>query len=227
MLGTPTGSLSPPLDTTRGRPVSDRNCSVEGCTNSGRMATKTLCAMHYGRKKRTGSVGPPGSLYDPDRGCSVEGCEEEHFGRGWCSKHYSRWKVTGDPLTERPVGVNVKPRPVPVPYNWRTMHTHLEREQGKARRRKCTYCGAQARDWSYNYEDPDVQYEPGNEMPFSLKLEHYIPLCSSCHHRLDNLNRARGRISDVAIMRTQQLMIERMRARIEELEAIIKRQDVS
>jgi hypothetical protein len=30
--------------------------------------------------------------------CSIEGCDEPHLCRGWCSKHYQRWKHHGDPL---------------------------------------------------------------------------------------------------------------------------------
>lgn len=29
--------------------------------------------------------------------CSIEGCEGKHLSRGWCTKHYYRWKRTGDP----------------------------------------------------------------------------------------------------------------------------------
>lgn len=35
------------------------------------------------------------------RACAVEQCDKEvgpHGARGWCSKHYKRWKSTGDPL---------------------------------------------------------------------------------------------------------------------------------
>lgn len=30
--------------------------------------------------------------------CLIEGCGKRPVGRGWCSKHYQRWKATGDPL---------------------------------------------------------------------------------------------------------------------------------
>lgn len=30
--------------------------------------------------------------------CSIEGCNRVHYGRGWCSMHYKRWKAHGDPL---------------------------------------------------------------------------------------------------------------------------------
>lgn len=34
--------------------------------------------------------------------CSVVGCEEPVKGRGWCVKHYARWRRHGDPLWEPP-----------------------------------------------------------------------------------------------------------------------------
>jgi len=27
--------------------------------------------------------------------CTIEGCEKPHFGRGWCSMHYARWRRSG------------------------------------------------------------------------------------------------------------------------------------
>lgn len=30
--------------------------------------------------------------------CTVDKCDAPQVGRGWCSKHYQRWKRTGDPV---------------------------------------------------------------------------------------------------------------------------------
>ena len=30
--------------------------------------------------------------------CSIEGCNNKILARGWCNKHYLRWKNNGDPL---------------------------------------------------------------------------------------------------------------------------------
>jgi HNH endonuclease len=31
------------------------------------------------------------------RTCSVEGCGRKHYGRGFCGKHYQKWREFGDP----------------------------------------------------------------------------------------------------------------------------------
>lgn len=37
------------------------------------------------------------------KNCSVDGCEGVAIARGWCSKHWHRWRRTGDPLGDKPV----------------------------------------------------------------------------------------------------------------------------
>jgi HNH endonuclease len=32
--------------------------------------------------------------------CSIEGCTEPAIKRGWCSRHYQRWRVHGSPMWE-------------------------------------------------------------------------------------------------------------------------------
>lgn len=33
-----------------------------------------------------------------DRTCTIEGCAAKMLARGWCNRHYLRWKAHGDPL---------------------------------------------------------------------------------------------------------------------------------
>lgn len=42
-----------------------------------------------------------------NRKCSIADCGGKHFGRGWCEKHYLRWRSTGDPLQVKKVAKNV------------------------------------------------------------------------------------------------------------------------
>lgn len=42
--------------------------------------------------------------------CSIDGCEVESRGRGWCMKHWKRWRKHGDPLYVRPRFSDPNPR---------------------------------------------------------------------------------------------------------------------
>lgn len=45
--------------------------------------------------------------------CSIDGCDSKHYGKGWCSRHWQRWRSYGDPLaggSDRPKGATVEER---------------------------------------------------------------------------------------------------------------------
>ena len=64
--------------------------------------------------------------------------------------------------------------------------TRLRRWRGKASTFTCP-CGAPAAEWAYDHADPDelIGEKNGRPVPYSLYLDHYRPLCQSCHKRLD------------------------------------------
>jgi hypothetical protein len=39
-----------------------------------------------------------------ERTCAVPGCERSIRARGWCERHYSRWRTTGDLRADVPIG---------------------------------------------------------------------------------------------------------------------------
>jgi len=71
--------------------MSERTCGVPECER--RHCAKGLCAMHYQRLKKTGSLD-----LAPPRGCSVDGCERKHQGHGYCGTHLRRLRTTGSLL---------------------------------------------------------------------------------------------------------------------------------
>lgn len=77
-----------------------------------------------------------------------------------------------------------------MPTSYKALHKRLARSQGPAADHLCYQCGEQAREWAYDGTDPDEVAGPagdakGTVAAYSLRLDHYIPLCWSCHRRRD------------------------------------------
>lgn len=78
-----------------------RNCTVSGCER--KIECRELCAMHYSRKRRTGSTADP-VRHAQSAICSIEGCGRPRGWLEWCKAHGRRWRKYGDPLGS--AGVN-------------------------------------------------------------------------------------------------------------------------
>lgn len=87
------------------------------------MVSETLCACGCGEKTsiatrtdtRVGRVkGKPNKYVKGHNAgqralgntCKIEGCENRSEARGWCKKHYMRWRTTGDPESATEVRVS-------------------------------------------------------------------------------------------------------------------------
>lgn len=68
------------------------------------------------------------------------------------------------------------------------VHQRLRRERGPASAQDCRHCEGKASDWAYDHGDPD--HKMAKNGPYSVDLNHYIPLCRRCHKTLDHAQRA-------------------------------------
>lgn len=75
------------------------SCIIEGCSKPSR--ARKMCNAHYYLWRVNGDAHTkhqPWAKAKNIGGCSVEGClNGGRLKRGWCGKHYQRWKSHGDP----------------------------------------------------------------------------------------------------------------------------------
>jgi hypothetical protein len=65
---------------------------------------------------------------------------------------------------------------------YRDTHKRLREARGPASGHTCACCGVMARHWSYDRQAPDERW--CHIGPYSADLDHYQPVCASCHvHR--------------------------------------------
>lgn len=69
-------------------------------------------------------------------------------------------------------------------FTYETVHIYLKRDHGDPREMKCVSCGEWADEWAYDHGDPDQLVSPKGR-PYSMKPEHYRPMCRPCHRRAD------------------------------------------
>lgn len=79
--------------------------------------------------------------------------------------------------------------PIARTGNYYSTHKHVRRVRGPASEHACR-CGSAAEQWAYDHADPD---EAQGAHPYSLKPEHYRPLCSPCHVKEDGARARRAR----------------------------------
>lgn len=110
--------------------------------------------------------------------CGVPTCKDDAICRGWCGKHYRRWRRTGNPegLLGRPLrGTH---------YSWKGEQASIAAKHRRvwAVRGKATVCiwgcvGAGDYDWANltgNYDD----------------VMDYASMCRPCHRRYDDARRS-------------------------------------
>lgn len=123
-------------------------------------------------------IAPTGRPPRAMRVCSVAGCGRHHYGHGYCASHWARWRRHGDARADVPLRTSAR-----AGGSYSQSRSRLVAERGRADRYGCADCGRPARCWSYDGADPDERREPTHGVRYSLDVDHYRPLCWSCHRR--------------------------------------------
>lgn len=131
-----------------------------------------------------GDPGPAGTVVNTQSGeCAAEGCDREAKTRGLCTLHYGRLRSNGT--------LNAAPSKAGA-WNgmWKgdtasyfAIHQRLKVTRGKASDHSCSECGNRARHWAYDNADPFEREDDGGR--YSTNLNHYRPMCVSCHRKFD------------------------------------------
>lgn len=112
--------------------------------------------------------------------CSV--CDAPHYCRGYCTRHYQRWRQHGNPEVRLT-------REWPQPTYW-AVHLRLHRDRGSATNHLCARCLQPADEWAYDHTDPAPLTGPTKPdgslvVRYSANPDCYQPMCHSCHITMD------------------------------------------
>jgi len=120
-----------------------------------------------------------------DGTCAIPDCGKPVQARGWCNKHWKRWRVHGDPLAVTPRGT----QPGPEHPGWKgdsakysAMHMRLRKARGNAKDHPCAQADESCRG----------RMEWANVSGRHEDVQDYIPLCKSHHVRLDGCRHLPG-----------------------------------
>lgn len=171
-------------------------CAAGECERETRSARALYCEMHYYRLRRTGKLtARPWAARTPGP-CSVGDCENPAQDVGMCFKHAARMRRHGDPRVvihqrdrQLPCG-SANPRWAGDGITYGGMHLRVRNVLGSARDHLCVDCGDQARQWSYDHDDPGERHAA--EGAYSLNIGHYLPRCVPCHKKFDLSVKANG-----------------------------------
>lgn len=148
--------------------------------------------VHKGKGEK--GFAPRGIIF-----CTVDGCDVKVVARGWCNRHWVRWRVYGDPLADhRLVGL-----PGPI---LRERRRAAAKPRMAARRQEakvfvaairdatpCAHCGGKMSDW----HNPDHVRFPDRRVGRMVSLARSFevimaeiavctPLCRRCHMAEDD-----------------------------------------
>lgn len=83
----------------------------------------------------------------------------------------------------------------PPPKTYEQVHHGLQWVFGPADQHPCVSCGSRAKDWAYQYTAGEKEQKSETGSPYSDDLDHYAPMCRSCHRSFDIKNDPERHIS--------------------------------
>ena len=123
--------------------------------------------------------------------CAIDGCERKRNAHGWCSTHYRRWRLYGDPLhlKDRPSGSDNP--------NWKGDEIGYSAAHWRVKKllaRQCLVCEttkgkleiALRHDTEGEHLRNHTDPRSGIEVPYSIATDDYVRLCVRCHRRYDS-----------------------------------------
>jgi hypothetical protein len=77
-------------------------CTEDLCEK--KTVARNLCANHYSTALKTGKIDnyPLMRKKPPGIKCLVNDCDNKFYAKGYCSKHYKKFRLYGDPLGQAP-----------------------------------------------------------------------------------------------------------------------------
>lgn len=165
--------------------MTQRTCSVEGCSNPHK--ARGYCLMHYQRFMKHGDplavlIKLPPRAPRPQRLCTVAGCVRRHDANGYCNMHRLRLYHHDDLNVLNVVRPNGMFKGDVIAYA--TAHRRKRARDGAASAHACVMCGELAYDWSYVGGCPRERVDARGRR-YSPDPDMYQALCRKCHRRYD------------------------------------------
>lgn len=163
-------------------------CKIDSCERP--VHLRDWCRRHYLRWIRYSSPTAGAPLREPppeDGLCTIKDCTKTHKARGMCGAHYVLWRTKGSPIPGKPLAGEKHYKWTGNDASYEAIHLRIYKAKGKASSYRCQHCENGARHWAYDHQDKNQRYgtNKGHTLVYSLSLDHYIPLCGSCHKVLD------------------------------------------
>lgn len=171
-------------------------CLVKGCERVAPNNMRGWCQAHYTRWWRTGETGAA-EIRKFRSTCEVADCGQKHRALGLCEDHYYARRYYGEEIGDESKAIAENtPRWVGDNVSYMGVHTRLMRMKGHPDQFDCGTCGKPAKEWAYDHKDADEKPNKKGHM-YSAKIEHYVPMCISCHRKADWANRKAMRAAEL------------------------------